>query len=110
MIVPVPGGTAAVTVWVHGGAFSTDSGSWPLYDGADLASRGDAVVVTINHRLGPFGFLHLAELSDDDRYRDSGNAGMLDIVLALVKPARSSPGRTARNRLARRRPSWRARS
>ena len=72
-----------VLVWVHGGAFSTGSGSWPLYDGANLASRGDAVVVTINHRLGPLGYLHLAELADDDRYRDSGNAGMLDIVLAL---------------------------
>src|ERR1700678_1962790 len=72
-----------VLVWVHGGAFSTGSGSWPLYDGASLASRGDAVVVTINHRLGPLGFLHLAELTGDDRYRDSGNAGMLDIVLAL---------------------------
>jgi len=72
----------AVLVWVHGGAFSTGSGSWPLYDGADLASRGDAVVVTINHRLGPLGFLHLSELAGD-RYRDSGNVGMLDIVLAL---------------------------
>jgi para-nitrobenzyl esterase len=72
-----------VLVWVHGGAFSTGSGSWPLYDGASLASRGDAVVVTINHRLGPLGYLHLAELTGDDRYRDSGNAGMLDIVLAL---------------------------
>ena len=70
-------------VWVHGGAFSTGSGSWPLYDGAGLAGRGDAVVVTINHRLGPLGYLHLAELTDDDRYRDSGNVGMLDIVLAL---------------------------
>jgi para-nitrobenzyl esterase len=72
-----------VLVWVHGGAFSTGSGSWPLYDGASLASRGDAIVVTINHRLGPLGYLHLAELTGDDRYRDSGNAGMLDIVLAL---------------------------
>jgi para-nitrobenzyl esterase len=72
-----------VLVWVHGGAFSTGSGSWPLYDGASLASRGDAVVVTINHRLGPLGYLHLAELAGDDRYRDSGNVGMLDIVLAL---------------------------
>ena len=44
---------------------------------------GDAVVVTINHRLGPLGYLHLAELVDDDRYRDSGNVGMLDIVGAL---------------------------
>jgi para-nitrobenzyl esterase len=72
----------AVLVWLHGGAFSTGSGSWPLYDGASLASRGDAVVVTVNHRLGPLGFLHLGELAGD-RYRDSGNAGMLDIVLAL---------------------------
>jgi carboxylesterase type B len=75
-----------VLVWVHGGAFSTGSGSWPLYDGASLASlasRGDAVVVTINHRLGPLGYLHLAGLTGDERYRDSGNAGMLDIVLAL---------------------------
>jgi para-nitrobenzyl esterase len=72
----------AVLVWLHGGAFSTGSGSWPLHDGASLASRGDAVVVTVNHRLGPLGFLHLGELAGD-RYRDSGNAGMLDIVLAL---------------------------
>src|ERR1700722_7336683 len=72
-----------VLVWVHGGAFSTGSGSWPLYDGASLAGRGDAVVVTINHRLGPLGYLYLAEVTGDDRYRDSGNVGMLDIVLAL---------------------------
>jgi para-nitrobenzyl esterase len=75
-------GKRPVLVWVHGGAFSTGSGSWPLYDGADLAGRGDAVVVTINHRLGPLGFLYLSELAGD-RYRDSGNVGMLDIVLAL---------------------------
>ncbi|MCW2526914.1 MAG: putative carboxylesterase, type [Pseudonocardiales bacterium] len=72
----------AVMVWLHGGAFSTGSGSWPMYDGSSLASRGDAVVVTINHRLGPLGFLQLADLGDE-RYADSGNAGMLDIVLAL---------------------------
>jgi carboxylesterase type B len=66
----------AVLVWLHGGAFSTGSGSWPLYDGASLASRGDAVVVTVNHRLGPLGFLHLGELADD-RYRDSGNAAFV---------------------------------
>src|ERR1700677_3164545 len=72
-----------VLVWVHGGAFSTGSGSLALYDGASLGSRGDAVVVTINHRLGPLGYLHLADLVGDDRYRDSGNVGMLDIVLAL---------------------------
>ena len=71
-----------VMVWVHGGAFTTGSGSWPLYDGTPLAERGDVVVVTINHRLGALGYLHLAELGGPD-YSDSGNVGMLDIVLAL---------------------------
>jgi para-nitrobenzyl esterase len=71
-----------VMVWVHGGAFTTGSGSWAMYDGTSLAARGDAVVVTINHRLGALGYLHLAQLGGED-YADSGNAGMLDIVLAL---------------------------
>src|SRR3954453_11654473 len=72
----------AVMVWLHGGGFSTGSGSWTMYDGSSLAGRGDVVVVTINPRLGPLGFLHLGEIAGD-RYVDSGNAGMLDIVLAL---------------------------
>jgi para-nitrobenzyl esterase len=72
----------AVLVWVHGGAFTSGSGSWPLYDGTPLASRGDAVVVTINHRLGILGFLHLEDAAGEG-YRGSGNAGMLDIVAAL---------------------------
>jgi para-nitrobenzyl esterase len=71
-----------VMLWVHGGAFTTGSGSWPMYDGTALAGRGDAVVVTINHRLGALGYLHLAELGGP-QYANSGNVGMLDIVLAL---------------------------
>jgi para-nitrobenzyl esterase len=71
-----------VLFWVHGGAFTTGSGSWAMYDGSALAARDDVVVVTINHRLGALGFLHLAELGGEE-YADSGNAGMLDIVLAL---------------------------
>ena len=71
-----------VMLWVHGGAFTTGSGSWPMYDGTALASRGDAVVVTINHRLGALGYLHLAELGGPE-YASSGNVGMLDIVQAL---------------------------
>jgi para-nitrobenzyl esterase len=74
--------TRPVLFWVHGGAFTTGSGSWAMYDGSALASRDDVVVVTVNHRLGALGYLHLAELGGDD-YADSGNAGMLDIVLAL---------------------------
>jgi para-nitrobenzyl esterase len=71
-----------VMFWVHGGAFTTGSGSWAMYDGTSLAARGDVVVVTINHRLGALGYLNLADLGGEE-YADSGNAGMLDIVLAL---------------------------
>ena len=45
-----------VLVWIHGGAFVNGSGSMPWYDGAGLAALGDVVVVTINYRLGAFGF------------------------------------------------------
>jgi len=71
-----------VMVYIHGGAYSTGSGSSPLYDGRRLARRGDVVVVTLNHRLGAFGYLSLGRFGDD-RFADSGNAGQLDLVLAL---------------------------
>lgn len=75
-------GTRPVMVWFHGGGFSSLSGSSPMYDGVRLCQRGDVVVVTLNHRLNLFGFCSLAELGGD-RFADSGNAGMLDLVLAL---------------------------
>ena len=71
-----------VMVYIHGGAYSTGSGSSPLYDGTRLAVRGDVVVVTLNHRLGPFGYLSLGRF-DEPLWADSGNAGQLDLVLAL---------------------------
>jgi para-nitrobenzyl esterase len=71
-----------VMLFLHGGAFTTGSGSWALYDGVGLASRGDVVAMTLNHRLGALGFLHLAEFGGAE-YARSGNLGMLDIVLAL---------------------------
>jgi para-nitrobenzyl esterase len=71
------GGRRPVMVWFHGGGFSALSGSSPLYDGTRLCQRGDVVVVTVNHRLNVFGFLH-------GLGADSGNAGMLDLVLALA--------------------------
>lgn len=71
-----------VMVWIHGGAFVNGSGSTPWYDGSRFARNGDVVVVTINYRLGPFGFLHLAELFGE-RFAGSGNAGLLDQVAAL---------------------------
>jgi para-nitrobenzyl esterase len=79
---PSTGSPRPVLVWLHGGGFAIGSGSWPLYDGANLARRGDAVVVTINHRLGALGFLHLGELLGEG-FESSGNNGMLDIVAAL---------------------------
>ena len=46
-------------VWIHGGGFTSGAGSTPWYDGASFVRNGDVVVVTINYRLGAFGFLHL---------------------------------------------------
>jgi para-nitrobenzyl esterase len=71
-----------VMVWFHGGGYSYGSGSWPIYDGTNLARKGDVVVVTVNHRLNVFGYLHLAEIAGP-AYADSGNAGMLDLVASL---------------------------
>src|SRR5579864_8508543 len=71
-----------VMVWLHGGGFATGSGSGPIINGANLARTGDAVVVSINHRLNVFGFTYLGEQAGSD-FALSGGAGMLDIVAAL---------------------------
>jgi para-nitrobenzyl esterase len=71
-----------VLVYIHGGAYSHGSGSSPLYDGTRLCRRGDVVVVTLNHRLNVFGHLYLARLGAPE-LGDSGNVGMLDLVLGL---------------------------
>src|SRR5579864_1423827 len=71
-----------VMVWLHGGGFATGSGSGPIIDGTNLARTGDAVVVSINHRLNVFGFTYLGEQAGSD-FALSGGAGMLDIVAAL---------------------------
>ncbi|HYM36761.1 MAG TPA: carboxylesterase/lipase family protein [Steroidobacteraceae bacterium] len=71
-----------VMFYIHGGAYSNGSGSSPLYDGTRLCERGDVVVVTVNHRLNLFGYLSLGRFGISD-FADSGNAGQLDLVLAL---------------------------
>ncbi len=71
-----------VFVWIHGGSFIWGAGSEPYYDGAELARRG-AVVVTINYRLGVFGFLAHPELSAETPDGISGNYGLLDQIAAL---------------------------
>lgn len=69
-----------VLFWIHGGGFLTGAGTIPWYDGSALARR-DAVVVTINYRLGALGFLELGGV--DGRFTDSGNVGLLDQIAAL---------------------------
>ena len=68
-------------VWIHGGAFIWGAGDTPWYDGTQFAKNGDVVVVTINYRLGPFGFLHLGDAFPE--LAGSGNLGILDQVAAL---------------------------
>jgi para-nitrobenzyl esterase len=71
-----------VMVFVHGGAFIEGSSRNTGYDGAVLARRGDLVVVTLQYRLGPFGFLELSEIGGAE-YAGSGNNGIRDQVAAL---------------------------
>ena len=75
------GGNRPVMVWFHGGGFSSLSGSRDENDGTRLSKKGNAVVVSLNHRLNAFGFLYLADLVPE--FKDSGNVGMLDLVAAL---------------------------
>ncbi|MEE9279262.1 MAG: carboxylesterase/lipase family protein [Myxococcota bacterium] len=80
---PAPDSAARpVLFWIHGGGFQTGSSATPFYRGEVLAARGDAVVVTINYRLGALGFLHLAELGGE-RIAAVSNAGLLDQIEAL---------------------------
>jgi para-nitrobenzyl esterase len=75
-------GKRPVLFWLHGRGFGEGAGSEGWYSGAHLAKRGDVVVVTINHRLNIFGYLHLADIGGAE-FAGSGVAGMLDAVLAL---------------------------
>jgi para-nitrobenzyl esterase len=79
---PSTNGKAPVMVFIHGGSFTNGSGNMALYDGENLKKRG-VVVVTINYRLGAFGFLAHPELSKASGKDASGNQGFLDQVAAL---------------------------
>lgn len=71
-----------VLVWFHFGAFQFGSGSNPMYNGTKLAAEG-ITVVTVNYRLGRFGFLAHPELSAESGYQGSGNYGIMDQIAAL---------------------------
>jgi len=71
-----------VMVYIHGGAYSNSSSNFDMLDGVRLCKRGDVVVVTVNHRLNVFGYLFLIEIRGKE-FAESGNVGMLDLVLAL---------------------------
>lgn len=71
-----------VIVFIHGGGFSSGSGSVPIYDGEKMAQK-EVVFVTINYRVGVLGFLAHPELTEESGYDASGNYGLLDQIAAL---------------------------
>jgi para-nitrobenzyl esterase len=76
-------GKRPVMVWIHGGAFVTGAGTLGTYNGKFLASHGDVVVVTINYRLGAFGFLNLRDATDG-KLPGTGTEGLSDQIAALI--------------------------
>jgi para-nitrobenzyl esterase len=77
-----PSARRPVMVWLHGGGFTSgSSGAMPSYDGENLARRG-VVLVSLNHRLGPVGFMDLSAVGGQ-AFAKSGNVGMLDLALGL---------------------------
>lgn len=78
---PISAERKPVMVFFHGGAYRFGSGGAPLYDGGNLATRGDVVVVTVNHRLHALGFAFFGDLAPDAGF--VANAGLLDLVDAL---------------------------
>ncbi|TVY89163.1 Bile salt-activated lipase [Lachnellula willkommii] len=71
------GNLKPVMFWIYGGGFATGAGNDPTFDGGNIASRGDVVLVTINYRLGAFGFLALNDGVT------KGNYGIADAINAL---------------------------
>jgi len=76
-------GPLPVVVWVHGGSNISGYTADPMYDGANLARTANVVVVSVNYRLGVFGFLNMAQLKTGDAQNDSGDFAILDVIKAL---------------------------
>jgi para-nitrobenzyl esterase len=79
---PAKASKLPVIVWIHGGGLYGGTAAVPVQDGANLARRG-AIVVTLNYRLGIFGFFAHPELSAESPTHSSGNQGILDQIAAL---------------------------
>lgn len=77
----VDGARRPVLVWIHGGGYRTGQSAIPWYNGNSFACNGNIVVVSINYRLGAFGFTDLSKFGDD--YATSGINGILDQIVAL---------------------------
>jgi para-nitrobenzyl esterase len=75
-------GRRPVVVWIHGGGFTIGHAAASIYDGAPLAADADAVVVSLNYRLGSLGWLWHPELALRER-QPAGNWGLLDQIAAL---------------------------
>lgn len=71
-----------VMVWIYGGGFNEGAGSIAAYDGTQLAKRG-VVLVSMNYRVGPLGFLVYPELTKESEHGTSGNYGLLDQIAAI---------------------------
>ena len=71
-----------VLVWIYGGGFNSGGAAVPIYDGTAMAREG-VVFVSINYRVGPFGFMAHPELSEEAPYASSGNYGLMDQIAAL---------------------------
>jgi para-nitrobenzyl esterase len=95
---PTNARNAPVLVWIHGGALTTGSSREAVYDGIAMARRG-IILVSINYRLGVFGYLAHPELSKESAQGISGNYGLLDQIEALrwVKANIASFGGNAAN-------------
>lgn len=74
--------TAPVMVWFHGGAHTGGFAHVELFDGTELARQG-VVVVTVNYRLGPWGFLAHPALAEESEHNSTGNYGLMDKIAAL---------------------------
>jgi para-nitrobenzyl esterase len=82
---PLPTSPAPVIVWIHAGAFIASSANAPAHNGQKMAERTGAIIVAVNYRLGPFGFLgHRGLTAEDAAYPSSGNYGFLDQRAALA--------------------------